>query len=172
MSNIDKISQKAARLNEVSDILNEQLFCLERDLGDTHVGITAWLDNVLLSSRDEGRFKEGFQLGYAKVGGSWRIAARQVYMEKKTGSDRSLDEWKIKVCMQKETVSDSPLSEWKIQEVTHIMPLVQASRIVRIEAVGHLGSLLKTLEQKTDESVENMEKANRQLQDVCCAING
>lgn len=147
---IADIISLASTLNQETDELNAVIERLERQLGEANIGVAVWLVSVL--NRDEiagepvefhGTFRDtkdvtGWNLGYCKIDKTWHIAVREC---RGTGwADDESFTW---------TVTSYPIA------------LVNAPRIVRVEAAAHLDPLLAALKKRMEAFVGSIQRAKK-----------
>lgn len=153
-----ELAKVAAELNEETDSFNSFVEGLEKELASHHVGVSVWLDYKLdaVTTEDEPidggphrdevlKIVDGWELGYCKIGDAWRIAAKRV-------RGRETTEWE-------ENGYGGADRVWEWADVSNPTPLIQAPRIVRIEAADHLDSLVKALSQRVKAFAESIKKA-------------
>lgn len=139
------LSELSSQLNAESDDLNSVIESLEQRLATMNIGIAVWCNSLLCDSGwapiknyDEevvGQKASGYDLGYARDSGHWRICVRESvqYLDKN--------------------------GEFDYAETSPFVPLVNAPRIVRVEAAAELDSLLDELIRKASGYIENIKKA-------------
>jgi hypothetical protein len=149
---VDEIRKLASALNKETDELNATIERLEQQLADAKIGVAVWLNVVLeaderlddpeiVNGREvQMKFCTGWDLGYCKIGDSWRIATKQ---SQATG------------------VADAARTELPWLDTTSPMPLVSAPRVVRVAAADHLESLLSALSHRMQRFVESIQRAKK-----------
>lgn len=130
------LSNAASQLNKSTNGLTLKIEALEKDLAAMNVGIEDWLGVCLPLSLGgservpyEGQYRkkvEGFDLGYCKIGSSWRIAVKKVETFLELGEPGDFEE-------VERFASSEP------------SPLVNASRAVRARASLHFEELISSL---------------------------
>jgi hypothetical protein len=144
---LDTLAKTAATLNTKTDQLNEIVADVEQEFQAAGVGVTVWLNALLDSSSTERRYQAnddeqqwpidvtfGWELGFAKVEGEWRISARYVRHEQSGDDVESFEE-------------RAPI------------PLVKAPRIVRVEAAPLLETLAEVTNTKMEAYIKGIERA-------------
>lgn len=143
---LSKIKQRAASLSQKTDHLNATIEHIEKELLGS--GVEFWwingpvLDVRMFNERDddgnEVTERLSAVLGYAKVNGEWRIAVQD-----------QRHEW------------EGASTGWVLLNSEDPVPLVRASRSIRIAAAEHLEAFLDAF----DDAIANMEakvdKANK-----------
>jgi hypothetical protein len=136
-----ELAETAAKLNNATDELNEVIADFENSLEDAGVGVSEWLTSLFEVSatkkqyhpkdRDEEYPFEtwiGWQLGYAKIDGKWRVAARQMRVER--------------------DVSAGPMDDDRESIERDAVALDKAPRLVRVAAAPLLEELALALNKK------------------------
>jgi len=141
---LSDLRKVAAQLNAASDELNAVIESLEKQLAESKIGLTLWLDDKYVNQEllsepyedDEGRTGVIYWgIGYEKLDDQWCIAARQTSRIELPGGDDSIERiWELK-------------------------PLVNAPRVVRVEAAGQLEMLVYQLTVKAQAYLESIAKA-------------
>ena len=153
-SSVDALKKLAVTLNQETEDLNKLIENLESELDSCKIGVSIWLD-VVLDKRtsieiverhgrdpDEEQVREGWDLGYCKVGDKWRIAVKKT----RSGSrDDTTDQF------------GNDESVWA--DVGNPLPLVQAPRVVRVQAASLLDDLLETLHRRVAGFVKDIQEA-------------
>lgn len=138
---LQELSVLAGQLNEETDGLNEFISDLEKKIGASKVGVTVWIDEMKLLDESAGELegsKEGWYLGYTKIGDAWRIAVKRVNELYDTN---------------REFVTANDLSD--------PMPLSKAPRIVRVESAPYLEKLVMKLAKRVREHIHNIQIAKQ-----------
>jgi len=151
--NLDALAQTAATLNSKTDELNQVIADVEHELQDAGVGVTIWLRRLLEESTTERRYRAdddeqrwpidvtfGWQLGFAKIDGEWRVAARQARIEDSHEGNESFEE-------------------------RPPVPLLKAPRIVRVEAAPLLEALVEALTERMKSYIAGIEQAKALAKD-------
>jgi hypothetical protein len=159
---LDELTKVAAALNRESDQLNAVIEDFEEQLEKAGVGVTVWLDETrAVDQSDRREFydndgevasqeSEARLLGYAKVDGKWRVVVKEVVLKHAGGKDQWGNDEVVVVVREH---SGAPL------------PLAQAPRVVRVEAVGHLEALAKTITATMKDHFESIKKAKKLVKD-------
>lgn len=82
------LSARTHQLNQSTEELNGKIEALEKTLAEMHLGISVWL-GLCISERHEQEdaakgkvieklIRQGYDLGYQKLGSSWKIAVKRV----------------------------------------------------------------------------------------------
>jgi hypothetical protein len=138
----------SAQLNEKSDHLNKTIAKFNEKLTALNLGIEAWLTDRPLKQaefRDRStatvgwRSAEAFLLGYARVEDEWQLAFKQATLNEYHEDDGR--EWT--------EVSDSSTP----------IPLLKASRPIRMKAMGALESLLIKIQTEASIMLSGIEAA-------------
>ena len=144
-----RFTKTARQLNDASTTLNSILQKVEKSVVDANAGVEVWLEQPSLASSDATGSAYGHSswtedlLGFAKVDGAWCLAIKTVMHE--TG--------------YYEGDMDSPYHN---QHVTgEAMPLAQASRDLRIEAVRLIPALLDRMTEAAQSRIRTIEDAKR-----------
>jgi hypothetical protein len=143
-TSLERLAKLATRLNTETDQVNVLIDGVDEKLSKLSLGVSLWLENeggwpltVGDVAGEEPTYGE--QLGYAKVGDKWRLAVRSVAFDYKTlGEDEGY-------------VDMRTIGEPK--------PLLEASRLARVEACGHLALLVDTLATKVEGFLQALEVA-------------
>jgi hypothetical protein len=139
---ISRIKQQAQTLNAKTDELNAAIERVESTLRESSPGVEFWWHRghggCLLGEetyQDDGhRWKDGYILGYARVGDEWCLAVQFL-----TGIIDG-DTW--------DEVADGDA-----------VPLKRAARRLRIEAIGYLKEFLDALSGAIDKMTEAIDRA-------------
>lgn len=145
---LSEIASVSKQLNEETDALNGIIEGIEASLASARVGVSVWKDFDIavetFYNDDLGREAEDcWLLGYAKFGDAWRIVARNA--------------------TRFESVEDGETST-QYRDHEAIVPLVQAPRLVRVEAAGHLERLLEAILRRAERFVDSIGKAKKLAQ--------
>lgn len=136
----------AAKLNSKTDELNEVIGEFEEDLEKAGVGVTEWLTLLLdetdskFDPHDETFSKSGWELGYAKVEGKWRLAVRQVFLKSRLGR------------------FDDDITS---RHSDKTLALTNAPRVVRMQAAELFENLATAITLRMNEYVAAIEEAKR-----------
>jgi hypothetical protein len=134
---LKKLTARAAALNAASDELGTIIEQVEDRIRQTKANVSVWilpLFHVTLADYDGVTAQEGWQLGYAKVGQVWHIAARPA-------------------------VDDGV----QVQATGDEVRLTSTPRVVRIEALQRLEDLVVALAVRVDAFVEGVADAKAKL---------
>jgi hypothetical protein len=132
-SRLAALDATAQELNQASNSINATLNAIEKVLGGINVGLEIWLSAPLTRTDAEGSMTTDSvwieqRLGYARINGKWCLAVKRLRFH--SGffeGDRS--------CPFQNEFRDGPE-----------IPLAQASREARIEALGMLSELVALLD--------------------------
>ena len=142
MADINDLKGVADKLNKESDALQEILKNLNEKLGALNIGLEVWLYK---STRHYVRWfntmNADWSLGYTKTNEGWCVAVRLVKVEE-------VDEVMF--------VNSDPDYE--------PMPLLKASRSVRIEASKYFEWLIEEIQSKIEESLKTIDSAKRAVE--------
>src|SRR5260370_25179604 len=141
---VAQLSSLASQLNKETDALSDIILDLERQLANTKVGVSLWLERNLLAETGDGYKQDAWVLGYAKLGDSWRLAAKPVtvtweHIEEADHGDLT------------------PFTKDRGEPV----PLLNAPRAVRVDASAYLEELVNRLAEKVKGFIGNIEQAKR-----------
>ena len=145
-----ELSVVASALNEATDKLNERIVSIEERLNSMGVGATYWLDQTehhlsvgpwveARVSGEDGRSRESWTVGYAKVGSKWCLAAQEVDTQE--------------TCIDGESLKWKPRKSFRIGKP---ITLLSAPRIVRVEAVEKMGALIAGLTEATKDFLSSI----------------
>jgi hypothetical protein len=146
------LAKTAVALNRVSNSLNTKLDTVEKRLIELNIGLEVWVARRLSSitvnpclDPHHGKIECYLdrQLGFAKLNGKWCLAVRGV--EIRTG----YFEGDINCPSTSEHVVEQPI------------PLAQASRQERIEALSLLEDLYEALEEEAKRAIQIIEEAEK-----------
>jgi hypothetical protein len=148
---LTELTQNAAEFNRATDSINSLIERFEATLRNLHLGIETWIYNPPLDSDEgevdcgDGVMKEGSidtQLGFTKRAGEWGLAVR-------TAVYRRDEE-----------------DNWELLRVESEFPLRDASRELRIAALGQFPQLLRDLNDKVKDTIKKIQAA-RQFVELC-----
>lgn len=148
---LDRVSSLASKLNNATDDLNATIAKIEERLKG--IGLAVWVDLTLDERNTRAHADDGgdgyyvhttiaWDLGYAKVGDAWRIAAKRC-----TGTATTRDG----------AIDDSVDREWS--DDGEPVALVTAPRSVRVAAVKYLDDLLDKIAQQAERFIADVEAA-------------
>lgn len=148
-----ELAQTAQTLNRESDSINALIERFEETLRKLNVGLEVWVTDPSLrrehwtEENDEGEVVERGtredELGFAKYPDEWRLVIRTAaYREHPDGR------WELV-----NTGHYTPLLKY--------MPLLQASRDIRIKALALFPALLKELKREADAALRAIEDAKK-----------
>lgn len=151
-----RLAKAAERLNRLSDRLNESLETFEDHLGKLGIGIVYWygggetnIEEYLVDADDraetlleDGRTTVdgilGWLLGYTKIDGQWRVAAKRVHLIE----DRE------------------NFGGYTLYRSHPPIPLVKAPRSVRLKAARELEGLVLALSTQLENYGDTIESAH------------
>jgi hypothetical protein len=164
-----RLSEKVSKLNKSSDDLNKLVSAYEEKLADMKIGVEVWVNDpeemafhsfmdgygivhgesfVLATGDknndpDEGKWSTFvYCLGYCKIGDAWRIAVKSGWATMFGNDDsHSFDE------------------EMRI-------PLAEASRNMRINALGAMEKLFKAIEGRVDKMLNSIEAGKKFIKSI------
>jgi len=153
---LQRLSGKVSKLNQDSDEINKMISSFEKRLEEMNVGVTAWVNDPDIEMFNENKFVLGASsqskgeseeiaatlLGYHKIDGCWRIAAKTIIVIERPHPTDPDD------CLQ-------------ACETTSIIPLVDASRDYRVKALAGMDELFKAIEQKVDDLLKAIEQGKK-----------
>jgi hypothetical protein len=150
-----ELAKNAAEFNQATDSINSLIERFEETLRNLHLGIETWLVSYPLKSdeskvdyvEDPGAIERGelavnTQLGFTKRAGEWGLAVR-VVVYRREGT------------LGREFLHANP-------EV----PLRDASRALRIEALEHFPQLLHRLNEQVKDGIKKIQAA-REFVELC-----
>jgi hypothetical protein len=142
-----ELTKNAAEFNRASDTINSLIDHFEENLRNLQLGIETWIcDPPLYSQEAEVENSEGqkgggtvdTQLGFTKRAGEWGLTVRvAVYRFDKTEN------------------------QWEFLRAESETPLHDASRQVRIAAMGQFPQLLRVLNAKVREVLDKIDAARK-----------
>lgn len=149
---LDRLAGVAGRLNQETDTLNWVIEAVENRLQSMNLGVTCW-DEALLDAEDEPgestltRYMHGWVVGHTKIDDRWRLAVKQVRTE-----DGYFE-------------GDLNCPYRNVYDISEPKPLIRASRLVRVQAVGRLGELVERLAEQVTRYVEEIGQAKSLVTD-------
>ncbi len=135
-----KLSASATSLNDASDELRIIISVLEDALKKLNLGISTWV-KIAGNEESNGDFWSR-NLGYARVGGKWGIAFREL------SGNQAYDDY------EKD-------ESWLFND---------APRRLRIEGVGKIPELLEKLTTQADDTAEKIRKKTAEAKELATAI--
>jgi hypothetical protein len=146
---VSRLTSVAKKLNEATESHNKLIEKLEADLQKSGVGVACWAECVLVEGpvttfQDENEMgpvlghQESWDLGYQKLGDTWRIVTKKVICT-----------WPI---------GDTEKKEWSDGDDAPI-PLLKAPRAVRVEAAPFLEQLVRKLREKAELYIKAIDTA-------------
>lgn len=147
MANLSELSQLSKTLNEQSNQVNELLQNVERKLVEMNLGVEGWV--VIGSDRyTETDLHENSiywcaesQIGFSQWHDQWKLMFKRVHFE------RSFD--------------IHGREDWVQRSEDSLRPLLQASRALRLEAMGHLEELFDALADEAKRVLQGIEKGQK-----------
>ena len=157
-SEMQKLAHLTAELNTKSDELNTLIQALDTRLTSMNAGVTVWLDCPVLAAGKfmgdlpdigldwnyPGHLKEGYNLGYARVGDEWHIAVQYTVWEVTTDED-----------------GDEQIVE---HHIDYPQTLLSASRLVRLEAAAVLDVLVREIMKRVEIYLSDIERTREALE--------
>lgn len=153
---LGELAAAAAELNKASDQLNAVIENFEDRLAEAGVGLTHWMEdelNVVERSPWQTNFDadaeahwescSGWVLGYMKIDGVWRVVVRRMGINR-VNADH---EW-----------------EFFATRDQHARPLVNAPRVVRLEALRKLEALAAQLTERMRDYTDGILEAQKLAQ--------
>ncbi len=134
------LSASAINLNAASDELRQTILVLEEALKKLNLGISTWV-KITGNEEANGDFWSR-DLGYARVGGKWGIALREL------SGNYAYDEYE-----KDET--------WLFND---------APRWLRIDGVGKIPDLLENLTKQADDTTQKIRKKTTEANELATAI--
>ena len=145
---LSRFATSAERLNKASDAVNLILAKVEKRLAERNAGVEYWLRHALNSSDAEGSTRGETSwtakvLGFAKVNGTWCLAAKPVrYVSGFFEGDTSCP-------YQNEYKAGEPI------------PLLKAPRDIRISALSLLPNLVQEMTEAAEACVKTIDEAKQ-----------
>lgn len=149
---LDRLAVVAGRLNQETDTLNWVIEAVESRIQSMNLGVTAW-DERLLNAESEPNDSgavdrtRGWVVGHVKIKDAWRLAAKQVCVE------HGFFE------------GDTSCPYRNEYDMAEPIPLLRASRVVRVEAVSRLEALLERLMKIAHSYVEHIDRVKSLVTD-------
>ena len=143
---LDRLSSVAHRLNHETDALNWVIEDVGSQLQRMNLGVAVW-DDTLLDAETEPSTEaslvrtRGWVVGHVKIKETWRLAVKQVRVEKGFLQD------------------DPAFPFSNVYDVAEPIPLLRASRMIRVQAVRRLEPLLDLLAVTVDSYVDDITRA-------------
>lgn len=149
-SAMKNLSTLSGKLKGETEDLNKVIADLDERIRKTGIGVSVWLDDLLdehehFKQIDDGngdgrrvRLRSGWQLGYARVGEMWVIAAKKTH--------------------EVADAQDSLDLPWDDADP---MPLGKAPRHIRVEAAPLLEKLVEALSERATVFIKNIEQAKK-----------
>jgi hypothetical protein len=123
-----QLTQSAERLNEASDAFSRTVAPIDAALKKLNLGVAAWHKYIGGSPDDKGDYWSR-ELGYARVRGKWGLALRTV-----EGNVNDFD------------------------DDTQVWLFNDAPRMMRVEAIEHIPSLLEELVKQSEKVATQLQK--------------
>lgn len=141
-----ELTELSRRLNKDSDEVTSLIEQFEKKLKSLSLGIEIWLSkNPLQTDINQGDLRRSEHketwLGYARLENKWALAVKDVRV-----CDGQFD-------------GDENMPYREVFDLGNARSLVEASRLLRLEAVPKLGRLLGALKAKTESLLAELEKA-------------
>jgi hypothetical protein len=136
---LDELTPIAEKLNEQSNEINTTIAAFNAKLEALNVGLEEWLDP------DE----DHFQVGYAKVGDRWQLAARRCPNIKWIRTINSYGR------------NDGYYEAVPGAGLPRALPLLQAPRELRIRALGYMPAMIRQLKQRAEGSLDAIRAAKK-----------
>jgi hypothetical protein len=145
MFDLKKLSVVSNKLNRESDKLNETIASVNQELAKLSIGVEAWVGSILKGdpwyreADDDQRYPlhDETWLGYYRFERGWELAVKTV-----TRQRVDVDE--------EETV-----------EVQDVLPLLNASRDIRVKAMDLIPQLLETIKFNAERLLGSIERAKK-----------
>jgi hypothetical protein len=142
MATMDELASLAENLNSESNEINDIIAAWNAKLAARNLGLEEWL------YPDE----DHVQTGYAKVQDKWQLAARHCAEIRWVLNYNARD---------KEDGHCEPVPGTKFT----VTPLLEASRELRIRAVGHIPDLIDNLKDEAEARLRSIREAKKKLAD-------
>lgn len=142
---LDRLATRADKLRQKTEEVNSILDAVSQKLASMKLGVTVWLSPygrpLLLGSSGDTLVQKGWQLGFSKVDDQWQLAARPV-------TTRELP------------VPEEPHDTYtQLEEQGPAIPLLKATRLVRVEACAHLVTLIDEIGERLDNMLKGIASA-------------
>jgi hypothetical protein len=154
MAKISDLAPLAKKVNQKTDRINRTITALNEKLGKLNLGIEVWLDNDSDFDKpleaepwsDEGsmRTRSLSYLGYCRLGDKWQLAVKEV--------DEEHTVFEGEDCYEEVNPS--------------YIPLLQASRNIRLAALEKIPRLLDRLKDAGESVLETVEAAEKLAEEL------
>lgn len=161
---LSRLSHKASKLNKLSDEINGIISTFEKKLAGMNLGIEVWYGDPdkdwfcnpeatwygFTLKRDDAEAKAGIResyiavLGYCKNGDTWCLA--------------------VKEGIVKGRMINNEFQENFIEDKRY--PLAEASRVIRMRAVGAMEQFFEAVEKKADELIAEIETGKQFVKSI------
>ena len=152
MTNLPEFSRLSKTLNEESHGVNQLLQDVERKLVAMNLGVEAWTtieERRYMEGCDEpsSRWSADLQMGFGEWNGEGKLLLKTVHYE--------------------ETVDDdNGLPYWELSSEEDARPLLQASRPIRLRAMGKLEQLFHALSVEAKKVLAGSEEGKKAYKDL------
>lgn len=134
-----RLVEAAERLNSKTDAVNDLIARTDERLRAVGLGIEVWLPGMLAFVGDSSG-GSGYKLGFAKVKGEWQLAVQEAAESHKLFEGQE----------------DQPYVDER--NLGEPVPLIQASRMVRVEACTKLPELVTRLADRAEALVGKVDE--------------
>ena len=141
---LEKLAKLAPQLNEATDRYMDELRAIEAELRKMNLGITVELAQTLKESGYKKDYDENGEPTGARYYNAWCLGYERI----------EPDGWGFVV--RSYEISSDP-EEWEEQDV---VPLLKASRDLRLAAAEQIPALLDKLELEAEEKIEVLKKVS------------
>lgn len=152
MANLADLSKLSKKLNAQSDEVNKILQDLEKKLVAMNLGISAWMpQSITLDSSQEIEGKLRFS--YDSILGFGRYGNRDMLLVKK-----------LRYCERRD--ENGEWGDCEVEQESTPVPLLQASREIRIAALGQIEKLIGVLEYESVRVIEAIEEGRKTVDNL------
>jgi hypothetical protein len=152
-ASLNELSDVARKLNEKSNNLNRLISSTNERLQELNFGTEVWLVNDPIEASDVETvdrerevpvepFCDANLLGYCELEDEWQLAVKETVLVRKTNALGST--W------------------WQARDTTRFVPLLKATRAIRMKAMRLVPKLLDELKSEAEQLLKSIEKAEEQ----------
>jgi hypothetical protein len=138
-----KLSDAAESLNQATNEIRSAIAELDEMLAGLHLGIEGWVTFNSDNDPDQPWYRTDYEIGYAKIGGTWGTAIRAVARDLQEDEETPGDPWKF---------NDAP-------------------RDMRLQAVHHIPALIETLTKETSRIAQRASQSARTAKDLSISLS-
>jgi hypothetical protein len=137
--NLEKLSHISKQLNTATQEFNDKIAYIQNKLRDMDLGVTAWTSNPIIIPVSDNGESEKYILGFCKY----------------KNFKKNTQEWTI-VCKR---LNNYPNNQ-------HLVPLLTAPRIIRMESCGFIDELIQNLLTKAEKFLNDIDERNDVLDNI------